>query len=438
MTTGPTPRLLRLVSLGLIAAVLPAIAGAATWPIWLVLTVALLTLAGVDAVLLGGVRPAVRITAPSVVGLTSGGELQVVLMAAGGRALPACEVHCDASSLLQRRPLLGPERTADGDALYRLELRPVRRGETEPGPVWLRWAGPLGLMRRSTRVPVAQTVSVLPELSVRADRALEALGADRRLGLLVERFTGEGSEFHQLRDYVPGLDHRRVDWKASARHRQTLVRQLRAERDQQVILAVDCGRLMSVVDARLPKLDHAIDAGLRLALVSLRHGDRVGLYGFAAGPRLWLPPHGGLARFAALQRAAAGLDYAHEETNFTLALAELSQRLTRRALVVVLSDFADAITAELMRDNLRRLARRHLVLCCALRDAALDRVATAAPTCEQQLARAVVADDLRQERRAVLQGMQRLGVMTVDATPRDLTGALLDRYLEIKRRELIA
>ncbi len=438
--TAPAPRLLRLLALDLIAAALPALAGAALWPVWLVLTVALLTLAAVDAILLRWRRPRATVAAPAVVGVQAGGRLVATVRPAPGRPLPACEVSCDGDPLLGPAAMtpLAPVRGEEDTYRAEMPLRPRRRGTARPGPLWLRWVGPLGLMRRAEAQPLDLEVAIVPELCLGADRALRALGADRRQGLLVERFTGEGSEFHQLREYVPGLDHRRLDWKASARHRQLLVRQLRAERDQQVVLALDCGRLMGVVDQGLPRLDHALDAALRLALLSLRQGDRVGLFGFAAGPRLWLPPRGGLAHFARVQRQAAQLREVAEETNFTLGLAELAARLTRRALVVVLTDFADAISAELMRDNLRRLARRHLVLLCALREASLDRVAEAAPRSEALLARTVVAEDLRQERHTVLQALQRAGVQTIDAIPQTLTVDLLDRYLEIKRREMIA
>jgi len=436
--TAPTPRLLRLLVLGLAAAAVPALAGEHLWPVWLVLTGALLTLGAADALLVGGRRPAVALDVPGAIGLQSGGVLRCTVEAAPGRPRAPCTVHWDGDPRLRPVAPEPPRPTETGGIAHAFALRPRRRGTLQLAPLWLRWPGPLGLMHRTETLAVATPVAVLPELAVHGGRALRALGADLRQGLVVERFAGDGSEFHQLREYVPGLDHRRLDWKASSRHRQLLVRELRAERDQQVVLALDCGRLMSVVDDRLPKLDHALDAALRLALLSLRQGDRVGLFGFAASPRLWLPPRGGLARFADLQRAASRLEYAHEETNFTLALAELAQRLTRRALVVVLTDFADAISASLMRENLRRLARRHLVVCCALRDAALDRVASAPPRSEALLARTVVAEDLRQERRTVLQALRRHGVQTIDATPAQIGAELLARYLEIKRRELIA
>src|SRR5438270_3731 len=107
----------------------------------------------------------------------------------------------------------------------------------------------------------------------------------------------------------------------------------------------------------LTRLDHAINAGLLLSWISLQGGDFVGLLAFDEMLRLYHQPRRGVSNFTRLQRATAGLDYRHTETNFTLGLAELSARLRRRALVILFSDFVDTVTAELMIEATQRLAR---------------------------------------------------------------------------------
>ena len=180
-----------------------------------------------------------------------------------------------------------------------------------------------------------------------------------------------------------------------------------------------------------------INAALLLSYFCLRTGDRVGLYGFDAQVRSYLEPAGGVASFPRLQRLTADLDYSHGETNYTLGLAELSTRLRRRSLVVLLTDFVDTITAELMLDNVQRLARRHLVIFVTLRDPDLAAVAGARPGSLQALNRAVVARDFIRERDVVIQRLRRIGVHCIDVPPARVSMQLLNRYLEIKRRELI-
>jgi uncharacterized protein (DUF58 family) len=256
-------------------------------------------------------------------------------------------------------------------------------------------------------------------------------------GLKIEHYVGDGSEFDALREYVPGLDHRAIDWKSSARHRKLLVQDFRAERNHQVVIAVDQGHLMSEPVDGVPRLDHAINAGLLLGYFGLRTGDRVGLYGFDARMRSWSEPQGGIGSFVRLQAATAELAYSTSETNFTLGLAELSQRLKRRSLVILLTDFVDVVTAQLMVENLDRLARRHLVVFVTLRDPGLQRIAEGAPRTSLDLYRSVVAGDLVREREVVLRRLRRMGLFTIDADPGQVSVQLLNRYLDIKRREMI-
>jgi uncharacterized protein (DUF58 family) len=133
----------------------------------------------------------------------------------------------------------------------------------------------------------------------------------------------------------------------------------------------------------------------------------------------------------------AELEYRPEESNYTLGLMDLMGRLDRRSLIVVMTDFVDTVTAELMLDNLQRLSARHLVLFIALRDRALDATAVAEPRDLRGLARSVLASDFVAEREVVLQRLQRLGVLCIDAEPERLGTEMVNRYLAIKRREML-
>jgi uncharacterized protein (DUF58 family) len=281
-------------------------------------------------------------------------------------------------------------------------------------------------------------VAVVPDVRPVRAAAFRYFGSrELAAGVQVEKFLGDGSEFEALREYVPGLDPRAIDWKASARHLALLCQEYRAERNHQVVLALDTGRLMAEPLGGLPRLDHAVTSALLLAYVSLRLGDRVGLYGFDQAVRLWAPPQGGLAAFARLQALSAGLAYSAAETNFTLGLAELSARLRRRSLVVVFTEFVDTVTAELMVENLTRLARKQLVVFVALRDAGVDALALARPGRTSDVYRAVVAAELLRDRERVLAGLRRRGIACVDASPAQVTTRLVNRYLDIMRRERI-
>ena len=238
-----------------------------------------------------------------------------------------------------------------------------------------------------------------------------------------------------MRDYTAGLDTRTIDWKRSARHRRLICKEFQTERNHHIVLALDAGHLMAEPLHGVPKLDHVSTALLLLSYVSLKVGDKVGFCAFGARTRSFVAPQGGMAAMARIQRALAGVDYSNEETNFTLALAELSGRLSRRSLVVVATDFVDTVTAELMIENVGYLARRHLLIFLAPGNPSLAASVGRRPDDLGDAARAIVAYDLVRERRAVFAALARLGVMCIEAPPQRLGFALINRYLAIKARD---
>jgi uncharacterized protein (DUF58 family) len=328
--------------------------------------------------------------------------------------------------------------TAPGKtAIVLLPIVPRRRGRIDVATLLLRWRGPLGLNQRVLAFPINRALDVVPNIRGVQTGALDFYDRDAPAGLKLQRDRGAGTEFDALREYMPGMDIAGVDWKHSARHRRLVAKEFRVERNHPVVLAFDTGHLMSSPIHGIPRLDHAISAGLLLGWVALRGGDMVGTYGFDSRIRHWGPPQRGTPSFARLQHQAASLAYAPEETNFTLGLAELSSRLKRRALVVLFTDFVDTITAELMTESLQRLTGRHVVVFVSLRDPGLQALMDAPPHHAGALGQAVVASDFLRERRAVFARLERMGVQCLDVDRQAISARLVNRYVAIKQRGLL-
>jgi len=322
-------------------------------------------------------------------------------------------------------------------AQARFPVLAQRRGKMHVFAVWVRWRGPLGLIQLSRRVAIDRVIDVVPNVRGVRSSALQFFSREVLFGNKVQEQKGEGTEFDALRDYAVGLDSRFIDWKHSARHRKLLSKEFRTERNHQIILAFDTGYLMVDPVDGLPRLDHAINAGLLLAWISLQGGDFVGLLAFDEVLRQYHQPRRGVANFPRLQRATAGLDYRHTETNFTLGLAELSARLQRRALVILFTDFVDTVTAELMIEATQRIARRHVVIFVTLRDAILHGLADAPPASFDAVAQSVIAHDFLRDRSTVFERLQRIGIHCLDVPSRTLPVGLINRYLLIKQRGLL-
>ena len=318
-----------------------------------------------------------------------------------------------------------------------IPLTPTRRGVVGVDALWLRWQGSLGLVAAHSRHPVASTVDVVPNVRGIHEAALQFFSRDAVFGTKTQRMRGEGTEFDALCDYSQGMDSRFIDWKRSARHRKLLCKEFRQERNHQVVLGLDTGHLMLEPINAMPRLDHAIRAGLLLGRICLHSGDYVGGCAFDSAFRSFLRPGRGMPFFTHLQKFTASLAYRPEETNFTLALAELESRLQRRALVVLFTEFVDTVSVELLLESLHRMARRHVVVFVTMSDPILATLQNAPPKTFLSAAQAVLADDFLRERAIVLERIARLGVHCIDTRAEGISTALLNRYLMVKQRGLL-
>jgi uncharacterized protein (DUF58 family) len=433
----PTRRALLVAVVGLAVALLPTAVDAKLWPLWPAYLGALTLALGIDALLLPGRREvACSVELPGTLYIGEEEEAVLTVKVPSSRPVPVA-VAIDLSDRLQPQPQLRGRASATGAEL-RFRLVPTRRGRIVVERAWVRFAGPLGLMAAVVRVDLKKQAPVVPNIRPVKTAALRFL-TDRefRAGLKIERYKGEGTEFDSLKEYVAGDDHHWIDWKSSARHRKLIARQFRAERNHQVVIAIDTGHLMCEPLAGIPKVDHAVNAALLLAYISLRAGDRVGLATFDARLGLYVEPKGGRRGFHILSHMASQVDYSDRETNYTLGLTSIAQRLSRRSLIVMLTDFVDTISSELMVENLDRLSRRHVVIFVALQDPGLAATAAGDPASLLHLNRAVVAGGLLRDREVVLRRLRRLGIYPIDAAPAQVTPRLINTYLDIKRRERI-
>ena len=370
----------------------------------------------------------------------SGGVVRLVAQITARRAVlpPGLMARLDLDAPLGDGVLPIPARNDDNTrAATATDLVLARRGVHAIRSIAVKWQSRLGLFEIIGTWPLTHTLTVVPDIIPVLSGQIQTRMLPLIEGIKDMQLRGQGSEFHQLRDFTTGMDPRSIDWKRSARMRNLVARETRAERNHQIMLCLDSGHLMTERIAGLSKLDRAINAALAMAWAGGLGGDLVGLFSFDSRPRAFVPPAPGRAAFARLQATCAALKYETVETNHTLGLTHLSGKLARRSLIIVFSDFVDSITAELMVENITVLNRRHLVLFVALRDPALAALTQPRIVTLDAVARSVAATQLLYERRDVLDRLSRLGVICLDTTPEALTGALISRYIDIKSRELI-
>lgn len=424
---APSPRcVLALVLLGPVALALAALVPAA-WVAAPLLGLGLLGLVLVDGALAARLED-VAVHAPEQVEI---GETSAITIAAHLSKPAAME----AALALDPRLAPGGKLTASlTDGQGQARFAPARRCHGAVETLWLRWTGPMGLAQRVERREIDRAIRVLPSVAALRGATMQAYLRDASLGLIARRLRGEGQMFETLTDYQPGMDRRRIDWKVSARHAHLYAKEYEVERNNPIVLAMDCGAAMCEPVAGLPRLDRAVSAALQMAWVALKGGDRVSLFGFAERVIASTPFVTDTRDFHRLRHAAADLDYHPREANFTLALSTLAQQLARRSLIVVFSEFSDPTSAELMLESIGRLIARHRVLFVCLRDEELETLAGAEPADMDALGGSVAASALLRQREWVIKRLRAMGVDVVEAAHDAIGPRLLDAYMAIRSR----
>ncbi len=427
----PSGRAAILAALGAVPALVVAIAAPGYWYAGLAGVLFVLGLTAADALAAPGAKGLdASVDAPRAAFV--GQDFAIDVRAWAGGARPQVIVEHDERMQARSRQ---PGVVTDGAVA--LPFAAVRRGAATIDALWLRWPGPFGLVWRQRRISQDRRIAILPDIRPARTEALRLFRREAPIGETLQIETGAGGEFQALTDFRSGMDRRSIDWKASARHGNLVAKEYRTERNNDIVFAIDAGRLMCEPVDGIARIDRAISAALTAAFVALKLGDRVSLFGFDARPRISSGAVGGIAAFGTFQRLAAELDYSNEETNFTLALTTLGAELKRRSLVLVFTDFVDPTSAELMLKTVGHLAKRHLVLFVLMHDVELEALAGAAPESPEDVSRAVIAAAMLRERRIVVARLQRLGVHIVEAHHDRMGSELVNAYLGLKRRNLL-
>lgn len=312
-------------------------------------------------------------------------------------------------------------------------LIPRSRGMYSFGKIHIRYLSRLGLFwlqvewKAQKSVKVYSDLMALQELSVRLSHSSE-------LGDIRLRKRGHGTDFASLREYVSGDDTRGIDWKATARRDRPVVRVYEVEREQTLMVLVDGGRMMLSDLEGLSRFDHALNAALSLVLTGLHRNDQVGFGIFADKAILYMPPRRGKAYLTRILEASCDARPRMVEPDYVGALSYFASAHKSRSLMVVLTDLTDPTGSQTLLTGLASLSPRHLPFCVTLRDRQIEQVAGNHSLAIDDVYKRAVATDLLAQRELAFSHLSRRGCLVLDCPPQELSGKLVDKYLEIKAR----
>ena len=310
-------------------------------------------------------------------------------------------------------------------------LLPTRRGDRLADRVTIRAWGPLGLAGRQASIGVPGRLRVLPEFSSRRHLPSRLARLRELDGRTAVQLRGAGTEFDSLREYVIGDDVRSIDWRATARRSEVVVRTWRPERDRRVLIVLDTSRTSAARIGDIPRIDASMEAALLLSALASRAGDRVDLIAFDRRLRAQVAGTAGPRLLPALAEAMAPLDPSLLEADWSAIAGAVRQRLSQRALVVLLTTLDPAPVENGLLPVIGPLAHDHTVVVASVADPEVAQLATARATTDEAFDAAAAAR-VELERAAVSLRLRQRGVEVVDALPEDLAPRLADTYLALK------
>ena len=315
-------------------------------------------------------------------------------------------------------------------------LQPDMRGAATFEGVQLRLRSPLALWQQRRDAGTRHQVRVFPNFAPLTRFALlSADRASRLVGAHIKRRRGEGTDFHQMREYRVGDSLRQIDWKASSRARKLISREYQDEKNQQLVVVLDTGRRMLAQDGALSHFDHALDAALVVSYLALRQGDAVGLFA-TGGESRWMAPQRGMGAVDTLLRVSHDLQPQPVATDYLAAATELSLRQRRRGLLMLVTNLRDEDIEDVLA-AVRMLQKRHLVIVASLRERALDEVLSTDVRDHDDAIRAGATARYLAQRKAAHDALRNHRIAVLDVTGEELPSALVERYLAVKRDGLL-
>jgi uncharacterized protein (DUF58 family) len=330
---------------------------------------------------------------------------------------------------------------ANAQAQLRYTVQPRRRGRVNFEPADVRVQSLGRSLELQWRIGASETRPVFPNFASVSRYAW--LATDRRLadiGIKSQVQRGEGTDFKQLAEYRPGDSIRHIDWKATLKQSRPIVRQFQDERDQCVIFLIDCGRRMRADEGTVhgSHFDEALNATMLLAHVALKDGDEVGAITFGTSPekRRAFAPRKGLATLSALTAVLHDIQPEAMHSDYLIAARDLMRVHSKRALVVLLTNFRDEDAPELDA-ALKLLRSRHLVLLASLRERVLREMTEQPLTQSRHAVEVAGAHLFAQARRDAFRRLAERDALMVDAEPERLAVELVNRYRTVKRAGLL-
>lgn len=318
-------------------------------------------------------------------------------------------------------------------------LRPVRRGEYNFGKIRIFARTMLGLVERRYTEGEDKNVKVYPSYLMLNHYELLAMSNNLTdMGIKRIRRVGNNTEFEQIKEYVKGDEYRSINWKASARRNQLMVNVYQEERSQQVYSVIDKGRVMQQAFNGMTLLDYSINASLVLSYVAIHREDKAGLITFSDNLDTLLTPSRRPGQMQHILGALYNQRTNFSETDFSNLCVNVNKQISKRSLLVLYTNFSGMSALQRQLSYLKMLSRRHRLLVVFFEDSELNDFIKSDKRTTEDYYQHVIAEKFAYEKRLIVTKLQQHGILSLLTRPEALSIDVINKYLELKQRQMLS
>ena len=332
------------------------------------------------------------------------------------------------------------ELTIDGNTTIIIEynLRPLERGEYEFGIINLLVYSPLGMIVRQIKAGEPKTIAVYPSfMQMRRYQLLAVANQLQQGGSRPLRKIGQSLEFEQIRDYVAGDDYRNINWQATARKSSMMMNTFMDERSQQIVCLIDKGRTMKMPFEGMTLLDYAINATLVLSNIVLLKQDKAGLLTFSKRIDQYVPADKKSTQISLLLETLYRQQAAFTDSDFEALYTTVRYRIKQRSLLILFTNFESMYGLERQLPFLKQLSAYHALLVIFFENTELYELQQKPAVTLEQVYNKAIANKFALEKKQMVKELQKHGIMALLTAPQKLTANTINRYLEIKARQVV-
>jgi len=317
-------------------------------------------------------------------------------------------------------------------------LQPFERGEYKFGNIIALIQSPLQLVERRYNIEAARTVYVYPSYVQMRRYSLAGVSNElQEAGAKRLRKSGHSVEFEQIKDYVRGDDYRTVNWKASARKGQLMVNTFVDEKSQQIYCLIDKSRGMKMPFGGMTLLDYAINATLVLSNVALQKQDKAGLLTFAQKVDTFVPAEKKSTQMEAMLEALYNQQTKFPDPDYETVYAYIRSRIKQRSLLVLFTNFESLYSMQRQMPYLQKIAHYHLLMVVFFENTEIDSLLQKDAANTEDIYIQTIAEKFAFEKRQMVKELNNQGILAVLTPPEKLTVNAMNKYLEVKGKQMI-